>query len=498
MRWLAAAFLTASAFADDYRIQRTTSPITIDAKLSEPAWRDALPASEFIYNWFTGGDKEATEAKLLWDDDNLYVSWRCQDRHISAYETKKNGPVSKDDCVEIFISPNPRKVTNYYTFEINAIGTMLNRNRSDWWTGGPFWEPEGVRLHTTYHGLAKKDESADDRQWVVELAIPLKNFVKDAAHMPPQDGDEWRLNLMRTGGKTNAQQSTWSPINGEKHSFHTPENFGRVIFVAQNRPPAQAEAPQGRGQRGGQRGGGRGGFMSRPIDQKEAEAGRVVYNRSCTMCHGVDGAAGDRAPALGAGRRYLRTSEEDLFDSIKNGIKGTLMPASPLKDADVRSIVTYIRSLRATAIDVPVAGDVTRGREVFFGKGGCAKCHMVRGSGGLSGPDLSDIAGERKLDDLRVALVEQRPLPSRGWQPVTLKTKSGQTVRGIVKNENNFSLQVLGLDEKLHLYERSQLAKVDYDEKPLMPGGFDKKLSKEEFQDLLAFLSRQARRREQR
>ena len=36
------------------------------------------------------------------------------------------------------------------------------------------------------------------------------------------------------------------------------------------------------------------------------------------MCHGLDGAAGDRAPALGAQRRYLRRTGPELFDAIKN------------------------------------------------------------------------------------------------------------------------------------------------------------------------------------
>ena len=53
--------------------------------------------------------------------------------------------MSNDDCVEIFLSVNPDKVRKYYTFEINAIGTMLNRCRTDGWTGPPTWEPEGVR-----------------------------------------------------------------------------------------------------------------------------------------------------------------------------------------------------------------------------------------------------------------------------------------------------------------------------------------------------------------
>jgi mono/diheme cytochrome c family protein len=136
----------------------------------------------------------------------------------------------------------------------------------------------------------------------------------------------------------------------------------------------------------------------------DAAAGRDLYNRSCTMCHGLDGAAGDRAPALGAQRRYLRVTERDLFDAIKHGIKGTMMPSSPLPEADVWKMVAYIRSLRATAIDNVVPGDVRVGEAVFNGKGGCAGCHMIRGRGGLIGPDLSNIAAERKVEDLREAL----------------------------------------------------------------------------------------------
>lgn len=497
MRWLLAALCAPLCFGDDYRIERATSPIVIDARLDEAAWRDAAPVSPFIFNWYTAGEKEPTEAKLVWDDENLYVSWRSTDRHISGYVTQRNGPVSRDDCVEIFISPNPQKVTNYYTFEINAIGAMLNRARTDWYTGGAFWDPEGVQYRTTYHGQPSKDESPEDREWIVELAIPLKNFVRDASHIPPRDGDEWRLNLMRTGGKTNAQQSTWSPIRGEKRSFHTPENFGRVFFRARNPPSANAhDEPAPQGQRRGQGGRGGRGMARRSFNPADVEAGRVLYNRSCTMCHGVDGAVGDRAPALGAGRRYVRVTDEEIFDSIKNGIKGTLMPALPLKDEDNSKIVTYIQSLRATAVDVPVAGDPQRGAGIFFGKGNCGQCHMIRGRGGLAGPDLSDLGADRKLDDIRQALTTGKPLPSRGWQPVSVTMKSGASFRGIVKNENPFSLQILGIDGNLHLIERGQAARIVYDTKPLMPMNLDKTLSSGEFQDLVAFLARQARRRD--
>lgn len=232
--WIACLVFLAAAAAQElprYDIHRASGPIAIDARLDEPAWRQAPPVGDFHFTWWKEGEKEPTIARLLWDDENLYVSWYCHDRHISAYVTERHGPVSQDDCVEIFISPNPGKVTNYYTFEINAIGAMLNRCRTDWWRGPDTWDPDGVRHRATYHGQAKKDESPDDDHWIVEMAIPFRNFARDAAHTPPRPGDLWRLNLMRTGGETNRQSSTWSPIAPPARTFHTPESFGWVRFV---------------------------------------------------------------------------------------------------------------------------------------------------------------------------------------------------------------------------------------------------------------------------
>lgn len=219
-------------------VYRAASRIVIDSRLDEPAWRAAPPVGDFHFNRWKSGDREPTVARLLWDDENLYVGYMCHDRHISARIAERHGPVSQDDCVEIFLSPDPEKVTNYYTFEINAIGAMLNRCRTDWWTGPPTWEPEGVRYRTTFQGMERKEESPDDRHWIVELAIPFRNFARDAAHTPPRDGDRWRLNLNRTGGITNRQSSTWSPIAPPAASFHTPQAFGRVRFV-NRRPPAR-------------------------------------------------------------------------------------------------------------------------------------------------------------------------------------------------------------------------------------------------------------------
>jgi len=234
--------------------------------------------------------------------------------------------------------------------------------------------------------------------------------------------------------------------------------------------------------------------------------GKELYNRTCTGCHGYDGTPGEQGPALGAsGRRYLRITDQEIFDAIEKGIPGTLMPGTGLAEADAWKVAAYIRSLRGTAIDSPAEGDVAHGEQIFWGKGACGDCHMVRGRGGLLGPDLSNLAGRRKLYSIRDALtkVEHRVAtdggrhelslsPMNSYQAIHVVTRDGKTFSGILMNEENFSLQILGSDNEVHMFARDELRQVVYEPKSLMPTDYDKRLTPTEFQDLLAFLSRQA------
>jgi cytochrome c oxidase cbb3-type subunit 3 len=220
--------------------------------------------------------------------------------------------------------------------------------------------------------------------------------------------------------------------------------------------------------------------------------GHELYNKTCTACHGRDGAQGDRAPALGAARRYFRLSEAAIFDAIKVGIPGTAMPASGLPDPDIWCIVAYIRNIRSSASDNDVPGNVQNGMEIYQGKGGCASCHMIRGQGGLIGPDLSSVGAQLTLDQIKDSLT--RPLPSQaGFVPVEVTTRGGEVIRGVAKNEDAFSIDVLDMQGKLHLFMKDEAGKVAHRPESLMPHNLDKTLTPTEFQDLLAMLSRQAR-----
>ena len=121
---------------------------------------------------------------------------------------------------------------------------------------------------------------------------------------------------------------------------------------------------------------------------------------------------------------------------------------------------------------------------------------MVNGRGGLLGPDLSNIAGERSLRFLRESLTTAKPNIPPGYQPVLVQTTDGRRIRGVLKNEHNFSLQVLDTEGKLHLLTRDEVRDIAYDKRSLMPSNYDKTLSATELQDLLAILSRQGRRSE--
>ena len=235
------------------------------------------------------------------------------------------------------------------------------------------------------------------------------------------------------------------------------------------------------------------------------EEGRLTYNSTCTTCHGMNGGAGEFAPGLSmAGRAYRARTDEQIFNTIKNGVQGTAMPPFPqLGDDMTWKITAYIYGLRGTAIDAPTAGDVVNGEKVFFGKGQCQTCHMVKGRGSVIGPDLTNVANTEKTLTIVETLTkdDNRVLPPGGYQSYQLVPKDtypvvnitmpdGKNVRGVVRNEDSYSMQVMGLDEKLYLLDRTKLKAVVYEEKRLMPADYDKRLTKKEFDDLLAYVTR--------
>jgi putative heme-binding domain-containing protein len=213
------------------------------------------------------------------------------------------------------------------------------------------------------------------------------------------------------------------------------------------------------------------------------------------------------APAVAApSRRYNRVTDAQVFDAVKNGIPLTQMPpfSGQFSDDQIWQIVAYVHGLRGTAFDAPVQGNVASGEQIFWGKGECGNCHMVKGKGGLMGPELTNIAGMRKISSIVDALTKPlHRIPGDGgthdsvlmplstFQPVRVTLADGKVLSGVLRNEDSFSLQLFGTDNQLHLLDRSKVKEVFYEPKSLMPTDYDKRLTPAEFQDLMAFLTRQ-------
>ncbi len=214
-----------------YDVAYTDSAIRVDGRLDEAAWKLVSTVEDFQFPWWTAGKKEKTKAKLLWDEQYLYVSFVCEDAHIWAEHTERDSPVYKDDCVEVFTSPNPDQLENYFNIEMNVKGASLDFQHPEGPGSKVPWDPK-LGIATTIDGTLN-DDTDTDTLWTLEAAIPFRAFSHVAKNTPPQPGHVWRLNLHRLGGQTNTQHSQWNPSVSEKPLFHAPQFFGSVTFVKQ-------------------------------------------------------------------------------------------------------------------------------------------------------------------------------------------------------------------------------------------------------------------------
>ena len=59
-------------------------------------------------------------------------------------------------------------------------------------------------------------------------------------------------------------------------------------------------------------------------------------------------------------------------------------------------------------------------------------------------------------------------------------------------NQDNYGLQMMGDDQRLHLFRRASLRSIAIEERSRHPTDYDKRLTPDEFRNLMAYLTRQA------
>ena len=152
-----------------------------------------------------------------------------------------------------------------------------------------------------------------------------------------------------------------------------------------------------------------------PISEKQnpsIKQGKNIYLKKCAFCHGEKGKGDGPSKEytlphprnLTKGHIKIRSTsfgkiptDEDLFDAVSNGMKGTTMPSwSHLSKSDRQSLVLYIKSLSKkfkkfkkrgkkhkiiTIPEPPTASQegIERGKKSFMIN--CSGCHGVKGRG---------------------------------------------------------------------------------------------------------------------
>jgi hypothetical protein len=216
-----------------YEVVRARKAVKIDADWNKAVWKKTKPVVIEKYMGAIPPFKPTVEAKMMYDDANVYVIFRVQDKHVRSLVQEYNGNVSGDACVEFFFSPDSSLPERYFNLEVNAGGTPLIFYVTKPWTGFQKLEAEDIKQIEIAHSLPEKidPEISEPVTWTLEYRIPLSMLKKFSNVTDPKPGVVWKANFYKTASQSsNPHWITWSYVDNPKPNFHLPQFFGTLIF----------------------------------------------------------------------------------------------------------------------------------------------------------------------------------------------------------------------------------------------------------------------------
>lgn len=239
-----------------YICYKTEEPLVIDGKLNEPSWTKAEWTNNF--EDIEGNSKPSprfrTRAKMLWDNNYLYVAAELEEPDIWANLKNRDDIIFYDNDFEVFIDPDG-DTHRYSEFEMNALNTVWDlllvqpyRDIDKAAVNG--WDIKGLKTGVSIYGTINHPGDKDSC-WTVEIAFPLESLKEIAeVNTPPQDKDQWRINFSRVEWKTEVKDGkyqkvinpatnkpfpednwVWSPQGVV--NMHYPEMWGFIQFSSQ-------------------------------------------------------------------------------------------------------------------------------------------------------------------------------------------------------------------------------------------------------------------------
>lgn len=209
------------------RAVRTTVPVRIDGRLDEEIYTTSEAISSFIQQEPDEGKPatEKTEAWVLFDDDNIYVSARCWDTHperrVANEMRRDTSQLRQNDTFGVlFDTFHDRR--NGYFFYANPIGGLADSQITD-------EGPPNVDWNTVWNVKTGQFDGG----WTIEIAIPFKSL----RYQPGRD-QTWGINLRRVVRWKNE----WSYLSPVPRALTT---FRGILKISSAATLVGLQAPSG-------------------------------------------------------------------------------------------------------------------------------------------------------------------------------------------------------------------------------------------------------------
>jgi putative heme-binding domain-containing protein len=219
----------------------------------------------------------------------------------------------------------------------------------------------------------------------------------------------------------------------------------------------------------------------------QPNAGRQTFEAICAGCHGLDAKGGERGPDIATRQQIVQLSDEKLMEILRGGRPAAGMPPFEyLGSAKLKDVLDYLRTLQGKGSTASVTGNPANGKTLFFGGARCSECHMVQGAGGFLGRDLSNYGATLSAAEIRANIV--KPGDSKVNKTASIAMFDGQKFSGVIRNEDNFSIQLQSFDGAFHFLNRSAVAHLEFLPDPIMPADYSSRLKASELDDLVSYL----------
>ena len=178
-------------------------------------------------NWKEFPYKPQVEFRIGHTEQMILLKFYVTEQSVRAMETRINGDVYKDSCVEFFLSTDG---IHYYNFEFSCIGTP----HIGWGEGRhnrkllPVEAVKAIQVKSSLGNEAFDTRNGDFR-WNLVVLIPAASLVHDPGLT--FTGLSGTANFYKCGDALPEPHFvTWNPVGTPQPDYHRPEFFGKIDF----------------------------------------------------------------------------------------------------------------------------------------------------------------------------------------------------------------------------------------------------------------------------